>query len=230
MPLLKKKNILITAGATRGYLDVVRYITNTSTGELGTEIALEAMRYGAVVTYVYGRDSLHPVIKNHTRIRPSQLKLMEIETNNDLVKILQKRLSGKRYDAIIHAMAIADYVPAKPKPNKTPSARKELIVRLVRTTKVISIIRNIWPDALLVGFKLEVNKTKEELIKIARVFLKRSRADLIIANDCKNISGSRHIAYLVSNDYHKPCRFKNKKQIAKGIILYLEKSLHSQCP
>ena len=27
MPLLKKKNILITAGSTRGYLDAVRYIT-----------------------------------------------------------------------------------------------------------------------------------------------------------------------------------------------------------
>jgi phosphopantothenate---cysteine ligase (CTP) len=229
MASLNKKKILITAGSTRGYLDVVRYITNTSTGKLGAEIALEAMRHGAVVTYVYGKDSLCPVIKNSTGIRPSQLKLMEIETNNDLVKILQKRLRGKRYDAIIHAMAVTDYVPAKPKPNKTPSKRKELIVKLVRTPKVISIIRNIWSDVLLVGFKLEVNKTKEELLKIAREFLKRSKADLIIANDYKDISRSRHTAYLVSDDYHKPGIFKNKKEIAKGIILYLEKSLNRQC-
>ncbi|MFQ5962831.1 MAG: phosphopantothenoylcysteine decarboxylase [Candidatus Scalinduaceae bacterium] len=225
MASLNKKEILITAGSTRGYIDVVRYITNTSTGKLGTEIALEAMRHDAVVTYIYGKDSLCPVIKNHAGIRPSQLKLMEIETNNDLIKILQKRLRGRRYDAIVHAMAIADYIPAKPKYNKIPSGKKELIVKLVRTPKVISVIRNVWPDALLVGFKLEVNKTKEELIKIARGFLKRSKADMIIANDYKNISRSRHTAYMISNACHKPGTLKNKKEIAKGIILYLEKIL-----
>jgi phosphopantothenoylcysteine synthetase/decarboxylase len=229
MASLNKKKILITAGSTRGYLDVVRYITNTSTGKLGTEIALEAMRHGAVVTYVYGKDSLCPVTKNHAGIKPSQLKLIEIETSNDLIKILQKRLRGKRYDAIIHAMAIADYVPAKPKSSKTPSGKKELIVKLVRTPKIISIIRNIWTDALLVGFKLEVNKTKEELIKTARGFLKRSKADLVIANDYKNISKSRHTAYMVSDDCNKPGTLKNKKEIAKGIVLYLRKGLNRQC-
>ncbi len=226
MPPLDRKKILITAGSTRGYLDVVRYITNTSTGKLGTEIALEAMRNGAIVTFLYGKDSLFPVIKNQTGIRSSQLKLIEIETNKDLIKILQKRLRDKRYDAIVHAMAIADYVPAKPKSNKISSGKKELIVKLTRTPKVINVIKNIWPDALLVGFKLEMNKTREELIKIARGFLKRSNADLIIANDCKNISGSRHTAYMVSDDCNKPGPLKNKKEIAKGIILYLEKSLN----
>ena len=50
MTLLKNKNILITSGSTRGYLDAIRYITNTSTGRSGCEIALEAMKHGAVVT------------------------------------------------------------------------------------------------------------------------------------------------------------------------------------
>jgi phosphopantothenate---cysteine ligase (CTP) len=229
MTSLNKKKILITAGSTRGYLDVVRYITNTSTGKLGTEIALEAMRHGAVVTYVCGKDSLCPVIKNHTGVRPSQLKLIEAETNNDLIEIMQKRLRDKKYDAIIHAMAIADYVPVKPKSDKTPSGKKELIVKLVRTPKVISVIRNMWPDALLVGFKLEANKTKEELIKIARGFLKRSKADLIIANDCKNISRNSHTAYMVSDDRNRPGTLKNKTEIAKAIIIYLEKGLNRQC-
>lgn len=90
MSLLKKKNILITAGSTRGYLDAVRYITNTSTGRLGSEIALEAMGRGAVVTYIYGAGSLFPVIRDRNDIMASQLKLIEIETNNDLINVLQK--------------------------------------------------------------------------------------------------------------------------------------------
>ena len=69
MSLLKKKNILITAGSTRGYLDAVRYITNTSTGRLGSEIALGAMGRGAVVTYIYGADSLFPVIHGRSDLK-----------------------------------------------------------------------------------------------------------------------------------------------------------------
>ena len=54
MPLLRKmKNILITAGSTRGYLDAVRYITNTSTGKLSSEIALEAMKRGYLVRLLH---------------------------------------------------------------------------------------------------------------------------------------------------------------------------------
>lgn len=221
MHLLKSKNILITAGSTRGYIDAVRYITNTSTGKLGVEIALEVLRNGATVTYVYGKDSLFPVIERYHDIRSSQLKLIEIETNNDLIVILQKRLRNKKYDAVVHSMAVADYVPIRTRPNKTPSVKKELIVKLVRTPKVINVIRDMWPKALLVGFKLEVNKTKEELIKIAKGFLKRSKADLVVANDQKNISGNRHTAYLISNNGGKQGMLKSKKEIAKAIIMYL---------
>ena len=101
MPLLKKKNILITAGSTRGYLDAVRYITNTSTGKLSSEIAYEAMSRGAVVTYVYGTDSLFPVIQGQDDIKPSQLKLIEIETNDDLVKVIREKLKKKRFYAVV---------------------------------------------------------------------------------------------------------------------------------
>ncbi len=223
MLVLSNKNILITSGSTRGYLDAVRYITNTSTGKLGREIALEAMRHGAFVTYVYGKDSVFPVIENQSGIKTHLLNLIEIETNNDLIRTLQVKLKNKKYDVIIHAMAVVDYVPNRTKSNKTPSEKEEWEIKLVKTPKVINIIRKIWPETYLVGFKLEVNKRKDELIKIARSFMKKRKADLIVANDYKTISNNRHIAYLISNDGNTTGQFKNKKEIAKGIILYLEK-------
>ena len=225
MSLLKKKNILITAGSTRGYLDAVRYITNTSTGKLGSEIALEAMGRGAVITYIYGADSLFPVIHDRSDLKASQLKLIEIETNNDLMKVLQEKLKNRKFDAIIHAMAVADYVPARAKQSKTSSQKKEWLVKLVKTPKVINTIRDSWPEALLVGFKLEVNRTKDEIIRIARRFLTKSKANLIVANDYKYISRNRHIAYMVTGDRKIPKPLKGKKAIAKNIISYLEKIL-----
>jgi phosphopantothenoylcysteine synthetase/decarboxylase len=225
MSLLKKKNILITAGSTRGYLDAVRYITNTSTGRLGSEIALEAMGRGAVVTYIYGAGSLFPVVKGRNDIKVSQLKLIGIETNNDLIKILQEKLKNRRFDAVIHAMAVADYVPARAKQSKTSSKKEEWLVKLVKTPKVINIIRITWPEAFLVGFKLEVNRTKDEIIKITRRFLTKSKANLIVANDYKYISRNRHIAYMVTGDRKISKPLKGKKAIAKNIISYLEKIL-----
>jgi phosphopantothenoylcysteine synthetase/decarboxylase len=218
------KNILITSGSTRGYLDAVRYITNTSTGKLGCEIALEAMKQGAVVTFIHGADSLFPVTRDHKEIKPSQLKLIEIETNDDLITVLREKLKSRRFDAIVHAMAVADYVPARAKPNKTPSNKDEWMLKLVKTSKVITIIRDIWPEALLVGFKLEVNRTKEDLIKIARKLLKKSGSDLVVANDKKNISRNSHTAYMVTGDGNVSKPLKSKKEIAKSIITYLEKN------
>jgi len=225
MSLLKKKNVLITAGSTRGYLDAVRYITNTSTGRLGSEIAFEAMGRGAVVTYIYGADSLFPVIHGRSDLKASQLKLIEIETNNDLMKVLQEKLKNRKFDAIIHAMAVADYVPARAKQSKTSSQKKEWLIKLVKTPKVINIIRASWPESFLVGFKLEVNRTKDEIIRIARRFLTKSKANLIVANDYKYISRNRHIAYMVTGDRKIPKPLKGKKAIAKNIISYLEKIL-----
>lgn len=225
MSLLKKKNVLITAGSTRGYLDAVRYITNTSTGRLGSEIAFEAMGRGAVVTYIYGADSLFPVIHGRSDLKASQLKLIEIETNNDLMKVLQEKLKNRKFDVIIHAMAVADYVPARAKQSKTSSQRKEWLVKLVKTPKVINTIRDSWPEALLVGFKLEVNRTKDEIIRIARRFLAKSKSNLIVANDYKYISRNRHIAYMVTGDRKIPKPLKGKKAIARNIISYLEKIL-----
>ena len=219
MSLLKKKNILITAGSTRGYLDAVRYITNTSTGRLGSEIALEAMGRGAVVTYIYGAGSLFPVIRDRNDIMASQLKLIEIETNNDLINVLQKKLKNRRFDAVIHAMAVADYVPARAKQSKTSSKKEEWLVKLVKTPKIINIIRITWPEAFLVGFKLEVNRTKDEIIKIARRFLTKSKANLIVANDYKYISRNRHIAYMVTGDRKISKPLKGKKAIAKKLFL-----------
>ncbi|MHC4268717.1 MAG: phosphopantothenoylcysteine decarboxylase domain-containing protein [Planctomycetota bacterium] len=224
MTLLKNKNILITSGSTRGYLDAIRYITNTSTGKLGCEIALEAMKHGAVATFIYGADSLFPVTQDHKEIKPSQLKIIEIETNDDLIKVLHEKLKSRKFDAIVHAMAVADYVPARTKTNKTPSNKEQWMLKLVKTSKVITIIRDIWPEALLVGFKLEVNRTKEDLIKIARKLLKKSGSDMVVANDKKNISRNSHTAYMVTGDGKVSKPLKGKKEIAKNIISYLEKT------
>jgi phosphopantothenate-cysteine ligase len=119
-------------------------------------------------------------------------------------------------------MAVSDYVPDERKPDKISSGKEELIIRLVKTQKAINIIRNMWPESYLVGFKLVVQKRKDELLQIAQDLLTKSAADLIIANDSQDMSNKDHIAYFVCNNLKMTKRFCNKKEIAKALIHHLE--------
>ena len=64
---LAGKRVLVTAGATREYIDDVRILTNISTGKLGAVIADEFMQqygpgfsYKHEVTYLHGRGAVLP--------------------------------------------------------------------------------------------------------------------------------------------------------------------------
>lgn len=187
---LEGKKILVSSGPTMAPLDALRFISNTSTGRLGREIASELLGRGASVTFLYGSGSLKP---------EEGVRLVEVKTVDELQSAVQG-LKDERFDAILHAMAVLDFAPERPRQGKVSSSEGEWDIRLVRTPKVLDLMREIWPDAFLVGFKLEVGKTREELLKIARDFLARSRADLVVANDLGDISGERHVAYLVSRE------------------------------
>ena len=49
---LEGKNVIITAGPTREFIDEVRFISNPSSGRTGIELAKEAMYHGASVDLV----------------------------------------------------------------------------------------------------------------------------------------------------------------------------------
>ncbi len=214
----KKIKILITSGPTRGPIDAIRYITNKSSGRLGTEIVKEALHKGADVTLIYGKGSIIPKLEDIGEQLYSHLKLIEIETVDDLIKSINQELNKENYDAVIHSMAVLDYVPDKYIDDKVDSGKDEWTIRLIKTPKAIKIVKEINPDVFLVGFKLEVGKTKEELVKIAYKTLLKSDADLIIANDLKDLERGEHIAYFVNPKEEIIDIQTGKKNIAKKII------------
>ena len=222
MSSLHGKNFLITSGSTRAYLDAVRYISNISTGRLGREIATEALRLGASVTLLYGTGSSIPLVGAGLKPAPTNainhLTLIEIETINDLLTSLHEKLKNTHFDAIIHAMAVLDYVPEKCVAGKVPSKQNEWVIKLEKTPKIIKIIRDLWPEAFLVGFKLEVGRTKEELLQIARTFQAQTKANLIVANRLEDINNDNHTAYFVNNKGELTGVFHNKKAIAEGLM------------
>ena len=116
----------------------------------------------------------------------------------EVKQTLEEELTSHHYHALIHAMAVLDYVPETVTDQKIPSGQDELVVRLVKTPKLISLIKELSPRTLLVGFKLEVDAHKDQLIEAARALMERSHCDLVVANDLAPIeAGQEHVAYLV---------------------------------
>lgn len=221
----ERLKILITSGSTRGPIDAMRYITNKSTGRLGTEIAKEALNQGARVTFIYGKGSIVPDIKDVGENLYLNLKLIEIITVSDLIKSINQELKDGTYDVVIHSMAVLDYVPDKHISDKVASGKDEWIIRLIKTPKVIKMIKEIAPDIFLVGFKLEFNKTKEELIKITHEVLIKSNSDLMVANDLKDLEKERHVAYFVDKNGKVIDVKKGKKNIAKKLVKFIFEEL-----
>ena len=220
MPLRNKK-LLITSGPTRAPLDAVRYITNKATGRLGAFIAEEAIARGAHVTFVYGRPSQLPVVRGHPH---DHLTLIGVETIDDLISVFRSEIP-KGYDAVVHPMAVLDFQPDLVRVEKTDSGVEEWVVRLVPTPKVIGLVKDLDPDTFLVGFKLEVGKSREDLREIAFQFLQRNRCDLVVANDLREIEEGQHTGYFITPDGRVATTVVGKDAIARAVVEHLDTHL-----
>ena len=208
--------IMVTSGPTRGPIDAVRYITNKSTGMLGAMITIEALAAGADVSYIYGKESLTPYAIGLEKTNGDSLRLIEIETVDDLIKVIKKEIGN--HSILIHSMAVLDYAPESYLDHKTPSAQEEWTIQLIRTPKVIKMVKDLHPDIFLVGFKLEYAKDSQELVGIAHDFLLHNRAGLVLVNDLQQIENGNHTGYLVNPEGEVEGIFKGKEEIAKGLI------------
>lgn len=217
--------MLITSGPTRGHIDAVRYVSNKSTGKLGAAIAIEALNRGASVTFVYGTGSITPDVTLLDKDCDSRLTFIEIETVDELLATLQGKLKDKSFDAIIHAMAVLDYTPAKCIDGKITSNNDKLTITLVKTPKIIKLIRKSCPNAFLVSFKLEAGLSKDELVERAYASLIENGADLVVANNQNDIAGDKHRAYLINADKTIEAKCETRQDISAKLMDIISKRL-----
>lgn len=215
---MKEKRVLITSGPTRARLDAVRFLSNRSSGRLGCRIAIEALRSGSYVTLVAGPDSVIPQKSDLSEAECNRLRVEPIDTVEDLLQVLEAECTGApRYDVVIHAMAVLDYVPEEPSKTKVPSGREEWTLRLKPTPKVIRKIKEWLPDVFLVGFKLEVGTAEAELLAAGRESLRKNRADLVVANDLTQIRDESHPALIIDPGGEIRARPGTKSEIARSL-------------
>ena len=99
------KRILITAGPTWVAIDRVRVISNLATGETGFILADKFKKLGAMVTLLLGPGNFCGV--------GTGIKVKRFNYFSELAQLLDKELKNKKYAAVIHTAAVADFLPKK---------------------------------------------------------------------------------------------------------------------
>lgn len=96
---------------------------------------------------------------------------------------------------------------------KISSYEPNLTVKLTLTTKLISHLREWYPNSLLVGFKLLENVSKEYLMEVAKKLCIKNDMDYIIANDLHDLRQGHHLSFLVNKDGYQNVEFHSPDDI-----------------
>ena len=166
----------VTCGPSFEPLDGVRRITNHSTGEMGTVLAEALAGRGFEVICLRGESA--------TFRPPAGARVIEFSTNRTLAEALG---SLPRAPAVIfHAAALCDYevvkvTGASPR-RKIRSDARSLRIFLRPAPKLLPRLRALFPRALLVGWKYELDGSRAEAISLARRQMATAGTDASVIN------------------------------------------------
>ena len=162
---------LVTCGPAYEPLDDVRRITNHSTGELGALLCEALAEAGFAVTCLRGVLATHPA--------PKSACVIPFTTNTSLQEILE---GIEPPDAVFHAAALCDFRFAGPATGKVRSDLPEWHLVLHPAPKLLPLLRPLFPEALIVGWKYEVEGEREEALARGRHQIAKNNTDACVVN------------------------------------------------
>ncbi|HEY0548060.1 MAG TPA: phosphopantothenoylcysteine decarboxylase [Verrucomicrobiae bacterium] len=177
---------IVTAGPTYEPLDQVRRLTNHSTGRLGSELTNYLSECGHEVTLLIGQQATWRGERAAARV--------ETFTTTDNLRLRLRALADEGWDAVFHAAAVSDFTFGKTfsrdskgalhavQSGKLSTRGEPWLVELVPTQKIIAELRGWFPRATIVGWKYEVDGTREQVIEKASRQIFENQTDACVAN------------------------------------------------
>jgi phosphopantothenate---cysteine ligase (CTP) len=177
---------VITAGPTYEPLDQVRRLTNHSTGRLGSELTNYFAECGHEVTLLIGQQATWRGERIAARV--------ETFTTTDNLRLRLRALADEGWDAVLHAAAVSDFTFGKAfsrdgkgtlhevQSGKFSTRGEPLLVELVPTAKIISELRGWFPRATIIGWKYEVDGSREHVVEKASRQIFENQTDACVAN------------------------------------------------
>lgn len=204
--------ILVSAGPTREKIDLVRYISNFSSGKMGYAIAEAAAKLGHECVLISGPTALRP---------PKNVKFISVESADEMFGEIRRE--SKNSDIIIMAAAIADYKPKKMAASKIKKREQSITIELIKNPDILEWLgKNKKKGQIIVGFAAET----ENLIANAKEKLIKKNVDWIAANDVSRkdagfSSDKNEITMLSKSGEIIKLPLQSKKKLAVKILSQL---------
>ena len=213
--MLKGKKFLVTAGPTRESIDMVRFISNRSSGMMGIYIAEDLAANGAEVFFVCGPVNRKKRTKNVHRVN--------VESADEMFHYCLEIFP--LCDGVIMAAAVADYTPTEFKPGKIKKNNGDstYLLMLKKTKDILFELGKIRNEKqVIVGFSLEV----ENEIENATNKLLHKNMDFIVLNSLKDKGAgfdvkTNKITIINKNGEITQFPLKSKREVARDIVNYL---------
>lgn len=167
-------HILITAGATRNFIDSMRCITANASGKTGVALA---NRFATMNCDVHILGS--PLALAQQIHGPST---EEYSSTRDLLERMQQWVREHPNGIVIHSAAVGDFEMKETRTDKIKSGGN-LILELQPTPKILDLLKLWSTNLFVVSFKAAgPQTTMEELQHIAHAQRIRSQSDIVFAN------------------------------------------------
>ena len=175
--------VIVTCGPSYEPIDEVRRITNFSTGELGILLANRLTRAGFEVLCFKGVGATCP-------LRVEGARTVPFTTNGNLRAGLAAVEGRGEIGAVFHAAALSDYRVKSVQAGdgaaiaaaKIPSRAGELTLTLEPAVKIIGDLRALFPASKIVGWKYELNGTREDALAAAARQIESAKTDACVVN------------------------------------------------
>ncbi|MEJ7621113.1 MAG: bifunctional phosphopantothenoylcysteine decarboxylase/phosphopantothenate--cysteine ligase CoaBC [Aquificaceae bacterium] len=208
---LEGKRVLITAGATREFIDSVRFISNLSSGLMGFSLARVFRWYGAQVKVIAGFT---------TAEEPPEVEIVRVLSAKEMY---EKVMDLKDWaDIIVMNSAVADYRPLETYEGKLKK-QERLTLELVKNPDILAELGRLKKDYVLIGFALE---ERQKLQENALKKLQDKNLDVIVANPLESIGSEQYEGIILFKE-GKAINLKasNKLQASELMVKELVKIL-----
>ena len=211
---LTGKKVLITLGATIEAIDPVRYISNHSSGKMGSALVDACIESGADVTCIYGNIS--------TTLNNKSNNISANSAEQMHTKVMQ---NIKNQDIFIACAAVSDYRVKNIAHNKIKKNNLDLTIELTPNKDILADVCKLEEKPICIGFAAETQNTIEN----AQKKLKNKACDAIILNDVSNndfgFNSDENEVYFLSKNINQKIAKNSKYKVAKKIIKIFIKEL-----
>lgn len=199
---LKGLKVMITAGATREYIDPIRYISNTSSGLMGVSLAKACRNMGAEVTLIIA----------NSQYEATDIRIIRVDTVAQMYDAALKEYEDS--NLVFASAAVSDFKPQNYSADKIKKNKSSFSIDFENNTDILLKLGSIKKNQFLVGFAAE----SENLFDNALRKLKKKNLDLIIANDLSNFSAKEGKVWLISNVLNEGLDKMAKEDLAYDIV------------